>query len=399
MTAGRALWVTAEPPDRNLGGGSIREAYLLEALATEVETHLLLAGTLHDAETRAALAGVIEVDVGGRPPPTGPTRRRFDDLRRVLVEREPADVIENRPRVRALGERLDALGPFDLVCVEHDRLAPLVATRRAGAGRWALTLQNLPSERKRHEQSLARTRRQRWLYGREIADARRFEAAMAAAYDVVFVPSATDAAALGGRAVVVPNGVDTARFRPTPLPPTPTVVFTGTLSWWPNVEGLTWFCELVLPLVRRQVPDVRVDVVGRQPLPEVTALGRLPGVAVHGDVPSVVPWLERARVAVVPVRIGSGTRLKALEAMAAGRPVVGTSVGLAGLGIEDGVHARVADEPASLAAAVAQVLTDDSVAARLAAAGAELARGQFGWDAIGRRFVDTLVGMVQRQPR
>jgi glycosyltransferase involved in cell wall biosynthesis len=395
----RALWVTAEPPDRNLGGGSIREAYLLEALAKEVETHLLLAGTLDDAQTRAVLAGVTEVDIPGRPWATARTRRRVDDLRRVLVDRQPADVIENRPRVRGLAERMRALGSFDLVCVEHDRLGPLIEQRGVRGGRWALTLQNLPSERKRHELALASTHRQRWLYRRELADARRFEAAMAGAYDVVFVPSDADAAALDGRAVVIPNGVDPTRFRPTPLPASATIAFTGTLSWWPNVDGLTWFCRQVLPRIRDRVADARLDIVGRAPLPEVEALARLPGVAVHADVPSVVPWLEGARAAVVPVRIGSGTRLKALEAMAAGRPVAGTAVGMEGLGIDNGVHALVADDPAPLADAVVRLLTDEALASRIAAAGADHARHRFAWDAVGRRFVDALLELAQRQAR
>src|SRR5437660_805519 len=233
----RALWVTAEPPDRNLTGGSIREAYLLEALGREVETHLLLAGTLQDPATRAALAGITEVDVVGHPPPTQRTRRRVDDLRRVFLEREPADVIECRNQVQELGRRMTALGPFDIVCVEHDRLAPLIGVRQPGAGRWALTLHNLPSERKRHEMALARTRRQRWLYRREHEDARRFQAAMAEAFDVVFVTSDADAAALDRAAVVIPNGVDTARFRPTPVPAAPVLVFTGMLRWRPRCSA------------------------------------------------------------------------------------------------------------------------------------------------------------------
>jgi glycosyltransferase involved in cell wall biosynthesis len=395
----RALWVTTEPPDRNLGGGSIREAYLLEALAKAVDTHLLLAGTLDDGQTRAALAAVTEVRLPNYIPPATRHRRRFDDLRRVLVDRQPAAVVENRARVRGLGGQLEALGEFDLVCVEHDRLGPLIRQRRPGPTRWTLTLQNLPSEQKRHQLALALTRRQRWLYRRELADARRFEAAMVDAYDLVVVPSDADAALLGGDVVVVPNGVDTARFRPTPLPVEPLVVFTGTLSWGPNIDGLTWFCRQVLPLVQAQVPDVRLDVVGRSPLPEVEALAQLPGVALHADVPTVVPWLERARAAVVPLRIGSGTRLKALEAMAAGRPVVGTSVGLEGLGIEAGTHAVVADDPSSFAAGVVQVLIDGDLAQRLARTGADHARRHFAWDTIGRRFVDVLLNADQRQAR
>jgi len=222
---------------------------------------------------------------------------------------------------------------------------------------------------------------------------------MAVAYDIVFVPSEDDAARVDGRAAVVPNGVDTARFQPSPLRPSARLVFTGTLSWWPNIEGLSWFCAEVLPLVRARVSDVRLDIVGRAPLPEVRALSRLPGVEVHADVPTVVPWLEQARVAVVPLRIGSGTRLKALEALAAGRPVAGTAVGLAGLGLANGVHALIADDAASLAEAVVRLLTDDELATRIASAGAQHARGAFGWDVIGRRFVDAVLGLLQRQAR
>src|SRR5438067_10755324 len=326
----RALWITTEPPDRNLGGGSIREAYLLEALATRIETHLLLAGHLHDERTRAALAGVTEVEAPTRPPARSRLGRRLDDLRRVLVERVPADVVENRPRVRALASRLPPHGRFDLVCIEHDRLGPMIDHRHDVGGAWTVTLHNLPSVRKRHELSLAATRRQRWLYRRELADARRFEIAMVDRYDMVFVPSDSDAAALGPDAMVVPNGVDTARFRATPIGAEPVLVFTGTLSWAPNIDGLRWFCAEVLPRVRTVVSDVRFNIVGREPLPEVRALARLPGVHVHADVLEVAPWLGSARAAVVPLRIGSGTRLKALEAMAAGRPVVGTAVGLEG---------------------------------------------------------------------
>jgi len=389
--------VTTEPPDRDLGGGSIGEAYLLEALARKVETHLLLVGTLEDAQTRAVLAGVTELDLPADRQPVTRAGRRVGDLRRVLVERAPAAVVENRARVRGLAARLDALGPFDLVCVEHDRLGPLVRHRRSDGERWTLTLHNLPSERKRHELALARSGRQRWLYRRELADARRFETAMVDAYDLVVVPSEADAAILGSEVAVVPNGVDPARFRPTPIPPGPVLVFTGTLSWEPNIEGLSWFCREVLPIVRQRVPDARLDVVGRQPLPEVRALATLPGVELHADVPSVVPWLEAARLAVVPLRIGSGTRLKALEAMAAARPVVGTTIGLDGLAIDDGVHALVADDAATFAERVVDLIGDDELAQRVAAAGAEHARLRFAWDSIGRQFVDMLLALLRGQ--
>ena len=105
----------------------------------------------------------------------------------------------------------------------------------------------------------------------------------------------------------------------------------------------------------------------------------------------MLPWLSRARVAVVPLRVGSGTRLKALEAMAAGRPLVGTTVGLEGLGVLDGVHALVADTAPAFAAAIVHALEDDGLAASLTTAGRLLAE-DFEWTAIGESFITAVLG-------
>src|SRR5207244_4514318 len=122
-------------------------------------------------------------------------------------------------------------------------------------------------------------------------------------------------------------------------------------------RGLLWFLENVLPLVRQVVPTV-LDVVGsrRRPLP------RIEGVAYHGRVPSVIPFYEQAHVAVVPVLYGSGTRLKVLEAMALGRPVVSTTLGTEGLPVTGGVHYLAADDETSFAHALVQLSGDYAVA-------------------------------------
>jgi glycosyltransferase involved in cell wall biosynthesis len=147
----------------------------------------------------------------------------------------------------------------------------------------------------------------------------------------------------------------------------------------------------VLPLVRSEVPGARLDLVGMRPGPEVRALAANDGVDLHADVPDVMPYLQRARVAVVPLRVGSGTRLKALEAMAAGRPVVGTTIGLSGLGLVPGRHALFADDPVAVARAVVSVLQDDGLAAGLAAAGRTFVEERYGWDRIGELFVRSLL--------
>jgi glycosyltransferase involved in cell wall biosynthesis len=124
----------------------------------------------------------------------------------------------------------------------------------------------------------------------------------------------------------------------------------------------------------------------------VISLGDQPGVTIRPDVPDIVEFLDAARVAVVPIRIGSGTRLKALEAMAAGRPVVGTRLGLEGLGIVTGRDAYVADSPEAMAAGVIALLGDDALANRVAAAARDLVVERFGWESLGRDFVRVVLG-------
>jgi glycosyltransferase involved in cell wall biosynthesis len=138
------------------------------------------------------------------------------------------------------------------------------------------------------------------------------------------------------------------------------------------------------------VPDAILDIVGARPPPDVLALGNSDGVAVHADVPDVVPFLERARVAVVPLRIGSGSRLKALEAMAAGRPVVGTAIGVGGLEARPGRDLIVAVDAGAFADQVARCLADRELAMRLGRQGRALVEERYCWDRIGAEYAALL---------
>jgi glycosyltransferase involved in cell wall biosynthesis len=258
--------------------------------------------------------------------------------------------------------------------------------------RWVLTLHNLPSRMAAQQAAIMPKRRQRWLFGRDVIRARRLERRALSSYDRLVTVSAADAEALGAdpKIAVVPNGVDLGRFVPSPLPAAARIVFSGALYTAPNTDAAQWFCRTVLPLVLASVPEVSVDVVGARPPAEVSALSEIPGVSVHADVDSVVPFLEAARVAVVPIRIGSGTRLKALEAWAAGRPVVGTSIGLEGLDVEPGRNAMLADDAPAFAAAVVRVLSDDALARRLAEAGRATVTASYDWAGLGAQLREVL---------
>jgi glycosyltransferase involved in cell wall biosynthesis len=271
------------------------------------------------------------------------------------------------------------------------------------AERWIITLHALYSEIIRRELDLAGRSHQRWLWRRELRKANRLER-RALSFDQCVVCSDEDAEALarvGGCAkapiTVIPNGVDLERLRPAPIPSEPRALLPATFSYAPNADAAVWFCTEIWPLIKAAVPGATIALAGRAPGQAVRELERLPGVSVHADVPSMIPYLESARVVVVPVRVGAGTRLKALDAMAVARPVVGTTVGLEGLRIVDGRQAFVADAPEAFADAVVRTLQSDDVARAMGAAGREHVERRFGWDRIGEQFRTTVLELVRGQ--
>jgi glycosyltransferase involved in cell wall biosynthesis len=390
------LWITQEPPDRSLGGGNIRQAHLVEALARRADVTLLVMGTQADAAVRAVAAEVIDLPDVILPAPRWNVARRLFDL--WVAARGPREVVLTARCRRVMRPIVRRLEPqVDLVVANHPGMAAL--RPRRPTARWIAELHNVSSARTRQEREVTPGRRQRWLLDRELSHATRFEARLLDAFVGVVVVSPDDAELLGaeranGSVLVVPNGVDVDRYRPSPLPTEPAIVMAASFQYGPNADGAVWFCNEVLPLVRAEVPEATLTLVGREPRAEVRALAGRPGVSLHADVPDMAPWLALARVTIAPLRIGTGTRLKALESMAAGRPVVGTTIGFEGLGVEDGVHAEVADTAPELAERVIRVLRDDQHAAALVEAGRRLVEEHYDWAAIGRAYAEAVVELA-----
>jgi polysaccharide biosynthesis protein PslH len=179
--------------------------------------------------------------------------------------------------------------------------------------------------------------------------------------------------------LVVANGIDDDLLTIAPGGDRDTVLFFGQLGYEPNAQGLQWFLDAVWPLVLREVPSATLRVVGAFAGDRLAAaIERAPRAELVGFVPSLAAELERARVVVAPIRFGGGTRMKVLEAMASGRPVVGTTLGVEEIGFVDGEHGFVADRPDAMALAVRRVIDDDALALRLGGAAREHARG-FVW--------------------
>jgi glycosyltransferase involved in cell wall biosynthesis len=140
------------------------------------------------------------------------------------------------------------------------------------------------------------------------------------------------------------------------------------MDYRPNVDAALWFCDTILPLIRAQHADATFAVVGKNPHSRLQRLHDVPGVTLTGYAASVLPYLHGAQVAVLPLRMGSGTRLKLIEALAAGKPVVSTALGAAGYPVATCSAVRIADEPAAFARAVNHFLDTPSSPAQAAAA-------------------------------
>ncbi len=190
---------------------------------------------------------------------------------------------------------------------------------------------------------------------------------------------------------VIETGVDVEFFAPKPdTVSTPgKLLFLGSLDWMPNIDGLRWFVEEIYPRIRRACPQVTLDIVGRRPTPAVSSLQTQDeSIQVFGDVADVRPYVASADVFVVPLRVGSGTRLKIFEAMAMRRPVVSTTVGAEGLPLTHGEHLLLGDSPEAFAEQVAVLLGDSDRKKRVADNGYNLVTEKYSWRTVSQRLFE-----------
>jgi sugar transferase (PEP-CTERM/EpsH1 system associated) len=183
----------------------------------------------------------------------------------------------------------------------------------------------------------------------------------------------------------IPTGVDTGYFRPPePKPPASAdLVFVGSMDWLPNIDGASWFVDEILPLIRRRRPQCSLVIVGRRPPRRIADLGRQdPRITVTGTVDDIRPYLWNSSAAVVPLRIGGGTRLKIFEAMAARIPVISTSVGAEGLPVSPGEHILIADSPQAFADRCLELLETPGLRSRIVETAWEMISSRFSWEQV-----------------
>ena len=233
----------------------------------------------------------------------------------------------------------------------------------------------------------------KWLLRSNAARLRRFEATHYTRFRRVIVVSDDDAHALREldptlNIRVIPNGVDGERFAPRPsVARDPNLIlFTGVMSYPPNITAAEFLARRVMPRVHAVRPCARLAIVGRAPAESVRALGSLNRIDVVGEVPDMTTWLNRGRVYACPMLSGTGIKNKLLEALSTGLPAVVTPRALGGLAVTPGHHLLVGDNEDELASHLVHVLADDNAAQALSRAGREYVSANHSWEAVGRAY-------------
>ncbi|HEU0026300.1 MAG TPA: glycosyltransferase [Ktedonobacterales bacterium] len=389
----KILVVTPGAPTLMSGGGK-RNSYLLRALCEAHQVTLLIVSD--DTACTVRDIGSLQADLEAARvvrAPLGVYKRVWQLV--AGISGQPSVTLRFSPpaagrAIRALlaAERFDAV-VYQSVIVANHRLPPGV--------RMVIDEHNLEYELMERSAAKAPSTLRRLHYTLEAAALKRVELGLLARADLVSVTSERERELLaeilpGARVIVTPNGVDTEAFAPD-LKRAETagrVIFTGSMDYHPNEQAAHYFASSIWPQVRAEVPDATWYLVGARPPASFERLATLPGVTVTGPVAETQPYMAEAAVAIAPLLVGGGTRLKILEALAMGKAVVTTSLGCEGLDVTSGEHLLVADEPGAFAEAVVSLLHDEARRSRLGAAGRALVEREYSWTRSGRALVQAV---------
>lgn len=389
----RLLMLAPRAPFPADHGAALRNLYLLRWLGARHEVTLVSFGDPEDVAACAELAvHAHRIEIVPFP-----RRSRLDRLRTLLFSLQPdlARRLWSVALIDRLGRVLAEERP-DLVQIEGLEMASLwhAVRDRQGAVQPIVVLDEHNAEYRLQESAWRGSRATGdWLGAGyswiQAVRLRRFEREAIREAQAVLAVSGEDAKALRAldpafAPLVIPNGVDTDHYVPPPnrLTDGRTALFLGKLDYRPNVDALDWLTEAIWPLVRARIPDARLAIVGRDPTERIARRAGRDGLELIGPVADDRPWFHRADLLLVPMRMGGGVRLKVLQAMATGTPIVATAAGLAGSGAEPGRHALQADNATDFAETIVRALTDPGLRAALAGAGRELARQRFDWRVI-----------------
>jgi sugar transferase (PEP-CTERM/EpsH1 system associated) len=389
----KILWVKAGglyPPNI---GGRIRSYRILQALAKRHSITLFTFYAAIEDDQHAALEKEFDrVELMPLAIPAGRTFREAFSYARYLASPLPYTVSKFcKPEVtQRLLKFVEETHPDVIVCdfvFAADSIPWHVSAPKI------LFTHNVETAIWKHHYKLARNPFWKMLSWREYQTMDRFERKCVNRADHVLAVSDNDRDVFSkmidpSRISVIPTGVDVDYFRPSNDQEEPnTIVFSGAMDWMPNEDAIVFFIKAILPRIRQEIPDASLCVVGRDPSSGLRKLGTsVPGVEITGRVDDIRPFVHRAAVYVVPLRIGGGTRLKIFEAMAMGKAVVSTTIGAEGLPVRSGQDILIADDPEDFAKTTVKLLRDPIRRAEIGRAARGLVEQSFSWDAVVQPF-------------
>jgi glycosyltransferase involved in cell wall biosynthesis len=402
------LFISQQIPWPKSSGGNIRSFHVLEALGAAFDVSLVTSAetTALAEEGRAALGSfcrTIEI-VADPKSPSG--LAKAGSFVASLARGVPAFVQHNYNR--SIGEavqRLAGSGQFDLIHLNHLDTVPYVEA--VSNTPYVIDTHNILHDYYARRSIRASNPIAKRVFALEARRLRRYELSALRGAGLVLICSSEEKEMLRGLdpelpVEVIPNGVDSGYFAPVvsdAFENPPDLVFLGDMAYPPNHDAVVEFVRSVFPELVRRVGQVRLIVVGKDPRPELLRLAAGRGdLVVTGFVDDVREYLGRARVFVVPVRYGSGTRLKILSAFSMGIPTVSTTLGAEGISCRDGHDILIADEPAEMAAAVHRLLTDAELHRSISRSSRKIATENYDWSRIGQQLRSVYLGQEENRP-
>lgn len=398
----KILWVKAGglvPPDV---GGRIRSYHILRELARRHAITFFSFYAEHPGDIHAQLTGVFErvVCIPLRIPVPRGRREAFHFARYVLSPLPYSVAKHSRPEVAAALRRLLSTESYDVIICDFAvaggvlpwgiRCPKILFAHNVEAQIW-------------HRRFLSASnliwKMVAWGEYRKML---RYERRCVRNADHVFTVSENDrdvfTTFIDRKCIsVIPTGVDTDYFQPTAgTGQNDGLVFTGAMDWMPNEDAILYFAREILPLIRKEIPQVTLTVAGRLPSRRLLALATADNrIRVTGRVDDIRPYMREGSVFVVPIRVGSGTRLKIFEAMAMGKAVVSTTIGAEGLPVTDGKNIVIADTPESFARSVVSLLRQPERCRSLGLAARSYVEQKHSWKAVTDVFEGSLSRLVR----
>ncbi len=329
-------------------------------------------------------------------------RQHFSRIIRSLLKGRPLATYpfiygEMLSKIREIVTKWDV----DIIQIEHSFFAPYVeAISTNGKCKKVLSFHNLGAIQYKRMMGLRTGFTQKSLFLIKWMLMLRWEAKYAEKFDHCLVVSPIEGKMLKSAnprlpISVIENGVDTELYQPLEyVSKNNDLLFIGVMGYPPNVDGILYFCEDIMPIIQCSIPDIRLVVVGHEPVPEIRKLVERGNVIVTGYVENVVPYYQQSKVTIVPLRGGGGTRLKILESMALGRPVVSTSIGCEGLNVADRENIMIADTPMEFAQCVIQLLMDKKLRERIAHNARCLVETHYDWSKISQKLMEVYDNIV-----